>query len=107
MTFEKIREMLSRQMDIPEESITMDSRLVEDLKADSLDVVELIMDIEQEYGIQVPEEELPNVHTVGDILRVNEQITILQTVPASYGGCGYFGMEEANGAGICEAAKAQ
>ena len=61
MTFEKIREMLSRQMDIPEESITMDSRLVEDLKADSLDVVELIMDIE---------EELPNVHTVGDILRV-------------------------------------
>ena len=55
MTFEKIREMLSRQMDIPEESITMDSRLVEDLKADSLDVVELIMDIEQEYGIQVPE----------------------------------------------------
>ena len=74
MTFEKIREMLSKQMDIPEESITMDSRLVEDLKADSLDVVELI---------------------------------ILQTVPASYGGCGYFGMEEANGAGICEAAKAQ
>lgn len=69
MTFEKIREMLSKQMDIPEESITMDSRLVEDLKADSLDVVELIMDIEQEYGIQVPEE-LPNVHTVGDILRV-------------------------------------
>ena len=49
MTFEKIREMLSKQMDIPEESITMDSRLVEDLKADSLDVVELIMDIEQEY----------------------------------------------------------
>ena len=46
------------------------SKLVEDLKADSLDVVELIMDIEQEYGIQVPEEELPNVHTVGDILRV-------------------------------------
>ena len=62
MTFEKIREMLSKQMDIPEESITMDSRLVEDLKADSLDVVEL--------RIQVPEEELPNVHTVGDILRV-------------------------------------
>ena len=70
MTFEKIREMLSKQMDIPDESITMDSRLVEDLKADSLDVVELIMDIEQEYGIQVPEEELPNAHTVGDILRV-------------------------------------
>ncbi|MBQ7092620.1 MAG: acyl carrier protein [Clostridia bacterium] len=51
------------------DQITMETRLVEDLKADSLDVVELIMDIEQEYGIQVPEEELPNVHTVGDILK--------------------------------------
>mgnify|MGYP000481625612 FL=1 len=70
MEFENVRKNIARQLDIPEESITMDSRLVEDLKADSLDVVELIMDIEQEYGIQVPEEELPNVHTVGDILRV-------------------------------------
>lgn len=70
MDFEKICAMLSKQMDVPAEQITMETRLVEDLKADSLDVVELIMDIEQEYGVQVPEEELPNVHTVGDILRV-------------------------------------
>ncbi len=70
MTFEKLREMISKQMDIPADSITMNSRLVEDIKADSLDVVELIMDIEQEYGLQIPEEELPNVHTVGDVLDV-------------------------------------
>ncbi|MDD6045486.1 MAG: acyl carrier protein [Clostridia bacterium] len=69
MDFEKICAMLSKQMDVPADQITMETRLVEDLKADSLDVVELIMDIEQEYGIQVPEEELPNVHTVGDILK--------------------------------------
>ncbi len=69
MNFEKICAMLSKQMDVPAEQITMETRLVEDLKADSLDVVELIMDIEQEYGVQVPEEELPNVHTVGDILK--------------------------------------
>ena len=69
MDFEKICAMLSKQMDVPANQITMETRLVEDLKADSLDVVELIMDIEQEYGIQVPEEELPNVHTVGDILK--------------------------------------
>ena len=68
MTFEKIREMLSRQMDIPEESITMESRLIEDLKADSLDVVELIMDLEQQYGIEIPDDDLPNIHTVGDIV---------------------------------------
>ncbi len=73
MDFEKICAMLSKQMDVPMDQITMDTRLVEDLKADSLDVVELIMDIEQEYGIQVPEEELPNVHTVGDILKFIEK----------------------------------
>lgn len=70
MDFEKIKEMLAKQMGVPADSITMDTRLVEDLKADSLDVVELIMDLEQEYGIQVPEEDLPSVHTVGDILNV-------------------------------------
>jgi len=69
MDFEKIRAMLSKQMGIAEDTITEETRLVEDLKADSLDIVELIMDVEQEYGIQVPEEELQNVHTVGDILK--------------------------------------
>jgi len=72
MGFEQICAMLAKQMDIPADSITMETRLVEDLKADSLDVVELIMDIEQEYGVQVPEEELPNVHTVGDIVKLLE-----------------------------------
>ena len=43
-------------------------RLGEDLKADSLDLVELVMDLEQEYGLQIPEEDLPNIHTVGDIV---------------------------------------
>ena len=46
MDFEKICAMLSKQMDVPMDQITMETRLVEDLKADSLDVVELIMDIE-------------------------------------------------------------
>ena len=67
MDFEKIRGMIAKQMDIPADSITEDSRLGEDLKADSLDLVELVMDLEQEYGMQIPEEELPNIKTVGDI----------------------------------------
>ncbi|MEI3424711.1 MAG: acyl carrier protein [Christensenellales bacterium] len=46
----------------------MESRLIEDLKADSLDVVELIMDLEQQYGIEIPDDDLPNIHTVGDIV---------------------------------------
>ncbi|MDR0841170.1 MAG: acyl carrier protein [Christensenellaceae bacterium] len=67
MVFEKIRSMLAEQMNISPETITLETRLSEDLKADSLDLVELIMDLEQEYSIQIPEEELPNIHTVGDI----------------------------------------
>ena len=68
MDFEKIRDLLAQQMDIPAETITPESRLGEDLKADSLDLVELVMDLEQEYGLQIPEEDLPNIHTVGDIV---------------------------------------
>ena len=68
MDFEKIRDLLAKQMDIPAETITPESRLGEDLKADSLDLVELVMDLEQEYGLQIPEEDLPNIHTVGDIV---------------------------------------
>ena len=68
MEFENVRKNIARQLDIPEESITMESRLIEDLKADSLDVVELIMDLEQQYGIEIPDDDLPNIHTVGDIV---------------------------------------
>ena len=50
MVFEKVRKILSDQLEIDEESITMDSDLIEDLKADSLAIVELIMDLEQEYS---------------------------------------------------------
>ena len=68
MEFENVRKNIARQLDIAEETITMDSRLIEDLKADSLDVVELIMDLEQQYGIEIPDDDLPNIHTVGDIV---------------------------------------
>ena len=68
MDFDKIRGIIAEQLNIDPETITEDSRLIEDLKADSLDVVELIMDLEQEFGMEIPEEELPKVKTVGDIL---------------------------------------
>lgn len=69
MTFEKIAELIANQLGIDKDSITEDSRLLEDLKADSLDVVEMIMDLEQEYNIEIPDEELPKIKTVGDIVR--------------------------------------
>ncbi len=72
MNFEKVRDIIVRQLDLDPASVTMDSRLIEDLKADSLDVVELIMDLEQYFDVEIPDEELPNVHTVGDIVKYLE-----------------------------------
>ena len=68
MYFEKVRDIISKQLDIDPATITMTSRLIDDLKADSLDNVELIMDLEQEFNIEIPDEELPKVQTVADIV---------------------------------------
>lgn len=68
MVFEKIRQILCDQLDIEENDVTMESNIAEDLGADSLDVVDLIMSIEDEFEIEVPDEEVENIKTVGDIV---------------------------------------
>lgn len=68
MYFEKVRDIIAKQLDIDAGTIAMTSRLIDDLKADSLDIVELIMDLEQEFNIEIPDEELPKVQTVADIV---------------------------------------
>ncbi len=68
MVFEKIRAILSEQLDIEEDEITMESNIAEDLRADSLDVVDLIMAIEDEFEVEIPDEEIKNVKTVGDVV---------------------------------------
>ncbi len=72
MIFEKVCGILSDQLDVDEADITMDSRLVEDLKADSLDVVDLIMSFEDEFGTEFPEEDAEGLKTVGDIVNYIE-----------------------------------
>lgn len=69
MTFDKVKKLLSEQLDVDEEKITMDSSISEDLGADSLDVVELLMSIEDNLGVAVPDEEAANLKTVGDVVR--------------------------------------
>ena len=54
--FERIRSLLASQLDIEEDRITMDSSFVEDFEADSLDVVDMVMSLEDEFGIEVPDE---------------------------------------------------
>ena len=68
MVFEKIKSILADQFDADEDAITMETDISADLGADSLDVVELIMSIEDEFEIQVPDDKLEDVKTVGDIV---------------------------------------
>ncbi|MDP2891629.1 MAG: acyl carrier protein [Bacillota bacterium] len=68
MVFEKVKGIIAKQLGIEESKITMDSHLVDDLKADSLDIVELIMDLEKEFDIEIPDEDLPKVSRVKDIV---------------------------------------
>ena len=69
MEFEKIRQIIANQLDLDPADIKKESNLIEDLHADSLDIVELVMDMEQEFDVEIPDEELPKVKTVGDIVR--------------------------------------
>ena len=64
--FEKIAALIADQLGIDVATIKPESRLIEDLKADSLDVVEMIMSIEDEYGIQIPDEDLVTLKTLQD-----------------------------------------
>lgn len=64
--------MIAEQLEIDEDSITMDSALIEDLGADSLDVVDLVMSIEDEFEVEVPDEAIENMRTIGDAVRFIE-----------------------------------
>lgn len=72
--FEKVRDMLAEALNISAGKITMDSNVIEDLGADSLDMVELLSRLEDEEGITIPEEDLDGLTTVGDIVRELEKI---------------------------------
>ncbi len=65
---EKMREMIAEQLDVEAEDITMETRFKEDLEADSLDLFELVSSLEDEYGIDIPSEDLDSLTTVGAIV---------------------------------------
>lgn len=71
--FERIRAMLAEQLDIEEDKITMESDILEDFEADSLDVVDMVMSLEDEFGIEIPDEQVENLRTVGDVVRYVEE----------------------------------
>lgn len=65
---EKMREIIAEQLNCDGETIGLDTSFKDDLGADSLDLFELVMALEEEYGLEIPTEELSDVETVGDII---------------------------------------
>lgn len=72
MVLEKVKSILSDQFDVEEDSITMETTVQGDLGADSLDVVDLLMSIEDEFDVEVPDEEIENIKTVGNLVKYIE-----------------------------------
>ncbi len=65
---EKMREMIAEQLNVDAESVTADSKFKDDLGADSLDLFELVMALEEEYGVEIPSEDLESMVTVNDVM---------------------------------------
>ena len=70
--FETLQQIIAEQLEIPASEITYASDIVDDLGADSLDIVDIVMTIEDKFGMEVPDEALENAHTVEDVVKYIE-----------------------------------
>ncbi len=68
MVFEKLKEILALQLDVDAEDMTMDTKIIDDLGADSLDVVEMLMSVEDEFDVEIPDEKIEELKTIGDVV---------------------------------------
>ncbi|MDY2861894.1 MAG: acyl carrier protein [Oscillospiraceae bacterium] len=67
-TFEKLKKIISEQLYVDESKITMDSDIVEDFEADSIEMVDIVMDIEDEFGVEIPDDAMETMHRIGDVV---------------------------------------
>ena len=67
-TFEKLKKIISEQLYVDESKITMDSDIVEDVEADSIEMVDIVMDIEDEFGVEIPDDAMETMHRIGDVV---------------------------------------
>lgn len=72
--FEEVKKILAKQLKVNEDDILLESNILKDLGADSLDVLQLLMTIEDEKGIRVPDEEFAKFITVGDVVNYLENL---------------------------------
>ena len=73
MIFEKVRAIICEQLELDEEVVTLDAVLLEDLGADSIDLADLVMTLEDEFDMEISDEELENIRTVADIVKFIEE----------------------------------
>jgi acyl carrier protein len=72
MVFEKVKSIVKEQLGVDEEKITLEASITDDLGADSLDVVDLVMSLEEEFDLEIPDEDVEGMKTVGDIVKYIE-----------------------------------
>ena len=72
MAFENIKKIIAKNLSISEDKVTMEADFVNDLGADSIDLVEIYMDLEDEFNMSIPDQDLPNIKTVGDLVKFIE-----------------------------------
>jgi len=70
---EKVKKMIVDQLGVSESEVILEAKFIDDLGADSLDIVELIMALEDEYGIEIPDEDAEKIETVGDAIKYIEE----------------------------------
>jgi acyl carrier protein len=75
MIFEKVKDIVSNILGVDAEEVTMEASFMDDLGADSLDVVELIMDLQDEFNLEIPDEDAEKIHTVGDVVEYIKEHT--------------------------------
>ncbi|MCM1024169.1 MAG: acyl carrier protein [Prevotella sp.] len=73
MVFDKVKEIIVDQLDVEADKVTAGANIQDDLGADSLDVVDLVMSLEEEFDIEIPDEAVEGIKTVGDIVKYIEE----------------------------------
>ena len=74
MVFDRIKELVVQEMNIPAEKVSMESKIAEDLGADSIDAMELIMGVEEEFDIEIDNDDAMNIKTIGDLVKLIEKL---------------------------------
>lgn len=75
MIFEKVKSIIVDQLDVDEDKVTMNANIQDDLGADSLDIVDLVMSFEDEFDLEIPDDQVENIKTVGDVVKYIEENT--------------------------------